>query len=284
MTLLPAGFVLLRGRMTRADRAKVSVFDRGFQYGDALIETLRVDRGRPVALAAHIARLRASAGALGIPLPERDWASEIVRLLARNGLLAQEAWVRLTLTRGPSQRGLLPPAQPEPMWVLSAGPVDTALGKLRRAGVAVVTLDFGRGRALGEHKHAFYLPSIVGKQEAAAAGAFDGLFVAGGAVQGATTANLFARIRDRLVTPAGAGVLPGVTQARVAAAARAAGWTVERRALARRELAEAEELFLTNSLFEVLPVVRCDGKPVGSGRPGPRARTLQRTLLAHLTP
>ncbi len=278
---MSSSFVLLDRRLMRADSARVPIFDRGFQYGDALIETLRIDRGRPVALASHLERLRRSAAALAIPLPEYDWPRDLNRVLARNELSAAESWARITLTRGVASRGLPPPIAPEPTVIVAVGALDPAIARMRRHGIAAITLDFGRGSALAEHKHPFYLPSIEGRQRAAAARADDGLFVGGhGGVEGGTTSNLFARFGDVLVTPRGGGVLPGITRARVLEAAQRRGWRVAERRLRRGELAAADEIFLTNALFELVPVVRLDGGKVGTGRPGPYARALQRTLLA----
>lgn len=274
-------YVLLDRRLTRANNARVSIFDRGFQYGDALIETLRIDRGRPIALAAHLDRLHRSATALGIPLPERDWHHDIGRLVTRNDLTAAEAWARITVTRGIASRGLPPPAVPEPTVILAVGALDPAIATMRRRGIVAITLDFGRGSALAEHKHPFYLPSIEGRRRAATVGADDGLFIGEhGGVEGGTTSNLFARFGDLLVTPRGGGVLPGITRARTLEAARLRGWRVAERRLRRGEVAAAEEIFLTNALFELVPVVRLDGEKVGAGRPGAYARALQRTLLA----
>ena len=239
--------VLVDGRLTPADRAVVSVFDRGFQYGDALIETLRVARGDAIAAEAHLQRLQRSANLLGFPLPERDWRSDIGRLIDVNELSAVEAWARITLTRGTSARGLLPPAAAAARCIVAVGPVDPSISRLRRDGLHAHLLGFGRGAALAEHKHAFYLPSIEGRRQAALRGCDDGLFVGpGGAVEGATSANLFAVID---------GVLP------------------------RSQLLGAGEAFLTNALFEVVPLVRIDDAPVGRGRPGALTRALQEDLL-----
>ncbi len=272
--------VLVDGRLTPADRAVVSVFDRGFQYGDALIETLRVARGDAIAAEAHLQRLQRSANLLGFPLPERDWRSDIGRLIDVNELSAVEAWARITLTRGTSARGLLPPAAAAARCIVAVGPLDPSISRLRRDGLHAHILGFGRGAALAEHKHAFYLPSIEGRRQAALRGCDDGLFVGpGGAVEGATSANLFAVIDGVLVTPRGGGVLPGVTRARAWAAARARGLRVVARRLPRSQLLGAGEAFLTNALFEVVPLVRIDDAPVGRGRPGALTRALQEDLL-----
>lgn len=279
MSQEPHSFVLLNGRRTSARQARVSIFDRGFQYGESLIETLRVDRGQPVALDRHRARLEASARALGFPCPTFDWAAAISRLVQANRLAHAEAWVRITLTRGEGPRRLLPPDVADPKWIITSGRIDAAVVDARRKGVTVVTLGFGRGKALAEHKHAFYFPSIIGKQHATEAGAFDGLFVDQGFVQCATTANLFARIDDAWVTPKGPGILPGVTRERATAALEAMGYSVAARRLHRRDLPRATEVFLTNSLCEVLPVIRIDGERVGSGRAGATTTAVQSALL-----
>jgi branched-subunit amino acid aminotransferase/4-amino-4-deoxychorismate lyase len=277
--------ILLGNRLVTAATARVSVFDRGFQYGDALIETVRIDRGRCVALDAHLRRLTGSAQALGIPLAERAWQRDLERVIAANGLGAVEAWARITVTRGVAARGLLPPAAAECTVIVAAGALDPAIATQRRRGISAITLEFGRGTALAGHKHAFYLPSIEGKRQAAAAGADDGLFCGPhGGIESGTTANVFAVLDEVLVTPRGGGVLPGITRARVLALAREQGWRLAERKLRRGETAVASEVFLTNALFEVVPVVRLDGRPVGAGRPGVRARTLQRALLGGVDP
>lgn len=279
MSEAPTAFVLVNGRLTDARRARVSIFDRGFQYGESLIETLRIDCGRPVALDQHRARIAGSARALGFPCPPFDWSAAIARLVQANELAHGEAWVRMTLTRGEGPRRLLPPEVEDPHWVIASGRVDAAIVEARHEGIAVVTLGFGRGEALAEHKHSFYFPSIIGKQHAAAAGAFDGLFVDRGFVQCATTANLFARIDDAWITPQGPGILPGVTRERAINALAAMGSAVVARRLRRHELSGATEVFLTNSLFEVLPVVRIDGEPVGRGAPGSTTTAVQTALV-----
>lgn len=272
--------IWLDGRLVVASRARVSVFDRGFQYGDGLIETIRLADGRPVAWAAHLTRLQASAAALGIPLPQRNWAADLTRLVRANDLQTGEGWARLSVTRGVSQRGLLPPPEAVPTWVLAAGRLDPSIAKARADGVAVVSLDFGRPEVLGEHKHAFYLPAILGKRVAAERGAFDGLMVSpSGLVQGGTSSNLFIWIGNDLLTPTGPGVLPGITRARVEEAARSLGWRVRHRRLPRTRLVAVDEAFLTNSLFEVVPIVAIDGRRLGDG-PGKRTSALLRKVLA----
>lgn len=270
--------VILDGRLQPAARARVSVFDRGFQYGDALIETVRLVDGRPVAWMAHMARLAHSAAALGMAPPADDWAAALARLVRVDELGTGEAWARLTLTRGVSQRGLLPPTESKPTRLVAAGRLDPALSQARAKGVAAVGLDFGRPEVLGEHKHAFYLPSVLGKRVAAERGAFDGLMVApGGWLQGGTSSNLIARIGDEWITPTGAGVLPGVTRARAEQLLRGEGIRLRHRRLARRQLVHVGAAFLTNALFELVPIVRLDGRRLPIE---PLMRRLQRRLLA----
>ncbi len=270
--------VCLDGRLVPAARARISIFDRGFQYGDGVIETMRLVDGRCIAWEAHLARLTRSAEALGIPLPSGASAAAVARVVAANDLRHGEGWARLTLTRGTSQRGILPPAHVCPTWLLAAGRLDPSLGTARKRGVAVVTLDFGRPEVLGEHKHAFYLPAVLGKRVAAERGAFDGLMVApGGWLQGGTSSNLIVRLGDEWITPTGAGVLPGVTRARVEQLLRAEGIRLRHRRLGRRQLVHVSDAFLTNALFELVPIVRLDGRRLPID---PLVRRLQRQLLA----
>ncbi len=112
--------IQLNGRFLPAERAQISVFDRGLLYGDGLFETLRTYCGRPFALGQHLARLQASADFLGFAVPRRTWHRDIELLLKKNGLLGTDAWVRITLTRGVGARGLLPPATSSPTMLAAA--------------------------------------------------------------------------------------------------------------------------------------------------------------------
>lgn len=275
--------VFLNGRLVPAGRAVVSVFDRGLLYGDGLFETLRAYRGVVFAFDRHLRRLRLSAATLGIPVPEFDWPRVVARLLRRNGLHDADAWVRLTLTRGAAEPGLLPPAAPRPTVILMARPVDPRLPALQRRGVAVVTLPFAHDSFLAEHKTLHYLPAVLGKGIARRARAHEGLYaLPDGTLREGTTSSLFVLRRGVLCTPPGHGILPGITRETVLRLAETAGLRERETELRADDLYRGEEAFLGASVSELIPIVRADGRRIGSGRPGPVTRQLQRLYREHV--
>lgn len=281
---MPPRYVVLNGRLVAAARAMVSVYDRGFLYGDGLFETLRAYRGRVFALDAHLVRLRHSADALAMPVPDYPWATLIARLLERNRLLRNDAWIRLTLTRGPAEPGLLPPTQPRPTTVIMARPIDPALAGQQRRGVAVVSLPFERDPALAAHKLVHYVPAILGKIRAARARAAEGLYTgADGTLLEGTTSSLFWVKDGTLCTPPMLGILPGVTRSVVLDLAAQAAVPVREAAPTIDDLQRADEAFLVSTIVEVLPVVRADGARIGTGRPGPITRRLQQLYREAIT-
>jgi branched-subunit amino acid aminotransferase/4-amino-4-deoxychorismate lyase len=140
----------------------------------------------------------------------------------------------------------------------------------------VTLLPFARHGFLCEHKVLDYLPGVLGKAMAARHHAFEGLFVdASGSVTEGTTTNLFVCRRKQLLTPPGAGVLPGVTRRLVLQLAAADGMQVVERRLTQRDLFAAQEAFLTSSLVEILPIVAVDAQRIGRLQVGPRTQRLQ---------
>jgi branched-chain amino acid aminotransferase len=271
-----APVVLLNGRFVAAERARISVFDRGLTYGDGLFETLRAYHGQPFALEEHLARLQASADFLGFAVPRRPWQRDIRWLLEKNGLGKTDAWVRITVTRGVSARGLLPPGRPRPTCFVMAGRVDPAIARVQRCGARVALVPFARHGFLAEHKGLSYLPGVLGKVIAARHQAFEGLFVnADGFITEGTTSNVFAWRGSRLVTPPVAGILPGITRRLVIELAVAAGVRVVERSLSADDLLDADEAFLTSSVAEVIPVVAVNARHVANGAVGPRTQHLQ---------
>jgi branched-subunit amino acid aminotransferase/4-amino-4-deoxychorismate lyase len=281
MSVPTGSVVLLNGRMVAAHRAQVSVFDRGLMYGDGLLETLRAYRGRPFALEAHLRRLRASADFLGLAVPRRPWHRDVAALLRRNHLLHTDAWVRITLTRGVnargvSARGLMPPARSRPTLIIMAGALDTSVSRAQCHGVRVALLPFARHGFLAEHKVLNYLPGVLGRVMAARHDAFEGLFVdADGMITEGTTSNLFAWRGRQLLTPPIQGILPGLTRRLVIELAASDGVRVVEQPVRAEDLVDANEAFLTNSLVEVVPIIRVNARTIGSGAVGPRTLRLQ---------
>lgn len=273
----------LDGSILPAARARISIFDRGFLYGDALFETVRVADGRLVLWHRHLRRLFASLDAFGIARPDADLEAASRSLVAASGL--RDGALRVTVTRG-SGEGLRPPAGLRPTVVVTLRELPPGLGRDSEHGVSAVRLAFGRGlgRADAGHKSVAYLGSILGRRDAASAGADDGLFVeADGQVSEATAGNVLVVRGRRLSTPTPAsGCLPGVTRSIALSLARRAGLDVREEAIPATSLGRADEILLTGSIVGILPVVRLDGRPVGSGRPGPVAALLGSAWRAHL--
>jgi D-amino acid aminotransferase len=276
--------VWLNGRVVEATRARVPALDRGLLHGDGLYETWRTYGGEPFAVAAHLRRLAAAARRLALPVPgdPEDWVRRSRLLVRQNGL--PDAAVRLTITRGDSGEAIVPERRAAPTVLLLVRPLPADLARRQRDGVRAVRLPFPRdaSQTWGGLKLLGHASAVAGRMLAAKRRADEGLYVtADGEVTEGTTSNVFAVVRGALVTPPlDAGILPGVTRAMVLALARRAGLRVREAPLVAAHLARADEVFLTASTVEILPVVRLDGRRVGEGRPGPVTRALQARYAA----
>src|SRR6185369_12313466 len=131
------GYVFLNGRIIEAARATVSVYDRGLLYGDGLFETMRAYKGIAFAIEDHFHRMRTSADILGLPIPNLDWPAIITELLDKNGLANQDAWVRLTITRGPAEPRVIPPDLAKPTSILMVRPLDREIATHQKQGVKI---------------------------------------------------------------------------------------------------------------------------------------------------
>ncbi len=265
------------------DEAKVSVYDRGFLYGDSVFETVRTYGGEPFALGEHMARLTRSAARVGIamPIPAADFGMEIrvaVRA-ARN----PESYARAMLTRGSGPVGLDPALAVAPLRAVLVEPLVPLPVAFYRDGIAVVTVrteraaDAAQGAKVGN-----YLQSLLALKDARARGAHEALILdAAGCVVEGTTSNVFLVRGGEIVTPPEqANILPGITRAHLLDIAAELGHPVRFAALTPADLASAAEVFISSSLREVLPVVRIDDRPVAGGLPGPLTRALHATFRA----
>lgn len=262
--------IFLHDRLVAPQDARIDPADRGFTLGDGVFETLRTYAGRPFRLDAHLARLADGAAALGIPLPfpmERI-AEAVAETLAANHLDG-DATIRITLTRGPGARGLLPPATPRPTLMITAAAHRPGPGRPLTA--IVSTIRRNEHSPLSRLKTLNYLDSVLAQREAAAAGADEAILLnAAGRLACAARANLFVVRDGRLLTPpVSEGVLPGIVRAEIVAIATELGLELRETPLDAGVLAAADEAFLTNSLIEIAALTRIDGRLVGGGRIGP---------------
>ncbi len=270
------GFV--NGRFLPLEEATVSVEDRGFQFGDGVYEVIRTYHGQPFHLDAHLARLERSAKAIELPMPWnlQQWAAHVREGITRGGYA--ESKVYLQLTRGTAPRDHAFPASGKPtavMTVREMKPMDPAL---QASGVSVMTLDDWRwGRC--DIKSVNLLPNVMAKQKARQAGAFEAVFVRNGRVtEGAVSNVMIVKAGHVLTAPEGEQILSGVTRTIMLDLIRKEGLPVEERFVTLDEFLRADEIFLTGTTVEVLPVVRVDGTAIGvggSGKPGPVTQKLQ---------
>ncbi|MBI3747553.1 MAG: aminotransferase class IV, partial [Chloroflexi bacterium] len=283
-----SGSVWVDGRLLPADGPHLSVFDRGFQLGDGIFETLRVRASHPTELAEHVARLRRSAIGLDIALPddlEARLARGIAELLAANGLDGHDgdASVRITVSRGVyRERGLLPVAGSVPATIaIQAWPVVPAAADHLERGLHVIVSAVRRDPAnpLVSLKTTSRADYVYARLEARRAGADDALFATiDGYLSEGTTANIFlVRIAPdgirELATPSlDCAILPGTKRSWLLGWAVPVGLRPIEGRLTRDDLAAAEEAFLSSSVAGVLPVTRFEGISVGSGHPGPWTR------------
>ncbi len=278
--------LLLNDRLVPARRATISALDRGFVYGDGLFETVRTYRGVPFGLPQHLRRLARSARVFRIPFEASPdhWLPRVRRCLRANDLLATDAAVRLTVSRGAGPFGIVPAAGLRPTVMMLATPVDPRLPAAQARGVTMCFFPFRLVTAtLPSHKTLHYLPAVLGKMIARRRGAWEAVYLgADDTVLEGTTSNVFAVERGRLITPPLHGILPGVTRHVVTTLAKRAGVPLVERRLTRRELLGADEVMLTASTIEVLPVVRVERTRIGSGTPGPVTRTLQAHYRRHV--
>jgi D-alanine transaminase len=279
-----SGLVYLNGEyIPRAD-AKLSVDDRGFLFGDGVYEVTRAVEGRLFEAERHFARLERGLRALaidpGLGAGELREISE--RLLRENGLLTGEATAYLQITRGAAPRTHhFPPAGTRATVYLSAARLTPVAAVRARAATAVIVPDVRWARC--DLKTVNLLPNVLAKQRAVATGADEGIFVRDGAITEGSHTNVFGVLDGEVRTyPASNYILPGVTREVVIELAADLGIALREVPLFAEEVPRLEELFLTSTTTDVLPVVRLDGRPVGDGRPGPIARALYEALAARL--
>ena len=261
--------VYLDGAFLPPGQAKVSVFDRGFVFGDGVYEVIPVFGGRLFRLPQHLARLKYSLDAirLSIPLAAEEWKKIFQRLIEENG--GGDQSIYLQITRGVAPRDHAFPAGATPTVFAYAQPLKYPPPEQIEQGVAAITASDIRWSRC-DIKAIALLANALLRQEAIEAGAAEAILIRDGFVTEGAASNIFVVRRGRIVTPPkNPFILPGVTRDLVLEVARAAGLPCEEAAVSESELRTADEIWLTSSTKEVLPITRLDGGSVGAGRPGP---------------
>lgn len=275
--------VYINGKYFPKEDAKISVYDHGLLYGDGVFEGLRSYSGNVFRLQTHLERLYESARAimLTIPMELPDLAEAVKATVARNNIT--DGYVRLVVTRGAGSLGIDPAKTADPQIIIIADHIELYPKELYENGLEIVTASTIRNHpaALNPRiKSLNYLNNILAKLEGKRAGCLEALMLNHrGEVSECTADNIFTIKRGELYTPPiDAGILEGVTRNAIIELAEQAGIAVHQVTMTRHDVYVADECFLTGSGAEVIPVVKVDSRPIGTGAVGPLTRQLSQAF------
>ncbi len=265
--------VYLNGEFLPAEEARVSVLDRGFIFADGVYEVIPVYNGRPLRLEHHLGRLDHSLQGIRIepPLPHPQWKGIIEALIRCNG--GGDLSLYLQITRGVAARDHRFPDHATPTVFAMTSPMEAVAPQLL-AGVSAITVEDIRWQ-LCHIKSIALLPNILLRQQAVEQGASEAILLRDGLVTEGAATNVFMVHKGTVITPPKSNLLlPGITRDLVVELCRRHHIPCEEQAISAEQLRDADEVWLTSSTKEVLPVTRLDEVPVGSGQPGPLWRQL----------
>jgi D-alanine transaminase len=269
--------VYLNGEYIDHASARVSIDDRGFLFADGVYEVARVYDGRIFQMQPHMERMRHGLGELRIRDHMIDAIPDIAeRLLDQNELRHGDATVYVQITRGAAPRAhAFPPPETEPTVYVIAKPFKQHPQTYFEDGVATVSVPDTRWSRC-DIKSIALLPNVLANQQAKDQGAFEALFVRDGALIEGSHSNLFGVVNGDLITYNMCGyILGGITRRLIMDRAPEEGIHVREAPILLSEFARIEELFLSGTTTEVMPISRVDNRLIGDGKPGPVTRKLQ---------
>jgi branched-chain amino acid aminotransferase len=273
--------IYISGKFYPQEDAKISVFDHGLLYGDGVFEGLRSYRGKVFRLAEHMRRLYESAKAiwLEIPMSPDEMSHAVNEAVHVNEI--DDGYIRLVVTRGAGTLGLDPNRCSNPQVIIIADAISLYPPELYEKGLEIITVSVQRNHpaALSPRiKSLNYLNNILAKIEGIQAGCIEALMLNHkGEVAECTGDNVFLVRQGVLQTPPlEAGILEGVTRDAVIEIATEAGIEVRQMPLTKHDVYIADECFLTGTAAEIVPVVRVDNRMIGTGKPGPVTRDLEK--------
>ena len=277
--------IYIDGKWYPKNQAKVSVFDHGLLYGDGVFEGIRSYGCLIFKLKEHLNRLYESAHTLMLQIPEdpRKMTDIIIETLRRNKL--RDAYIRVVVTRGTGDLGLDPQKCKRPTVIVIADKIVLYPERLYKEGLDIITVPTVRNLPEAVNpalKSLNYLNNILAKIEATRSGCLEALLLNHqGYVAECTGDNVFMIKNGTVLTPpAYVGVLRGITRAAILEIAKKNKIPAEEKILTRHDLFNANEVFLTGTAAEVIPVVKIDGRTIGEGKPGPRTRFFMKALRA----
>ncbi len=272
-------FININGEITTKEKAKISIFDRGFLFGDSVYEVISTYNHVLFKLDEHVQRLWESASRLAIPisLSKKELVYEIEKTLKK--LQVPEAYIRVIITRGEGMIGLDPALAtknniiiickklpPNPSWWYQSG-VEVIVAKILRNPKESVDPNIKSGN---------YLNNVLAYAEAKDRGAFDAIMLnRDGLITEGTTNNIWiVKNKIMLTPPLEAGILSGITRETLIKLAKENGLDVQETNFYPEQLYQADECFLTSSTKELVPIIKVDEKSIGSGSPGPMTKKL----------
>ena len=265
----------INGVITPAEDAKIPVLDHGLLFGDSVYETLRTYGGKPFLFARHFARLEHSARGIDLKLPwtKSKTLEEILRTL-----LPGECRIRLMITRGVGELAANTETCTDPAAIIIVVPLIAQAERIYEEGVDVVISSVRRSTRFADIKTGSLIHQVLARREANLNGAYEAiLLTADDKLSDGITSNIYMVRGGKLLTPGrGAGIVEGITRGVVLDLAREMGLQVVEGFFGVSEIAKADEMFLTSTTREVVPIARVDGKPVGTGKPGPVSLMLLR--------
>ncbi len=274
--------IYLNGKLVDEKDAVVSVFDHGLLYGDGVFEGTRVYDGNIAFLEEHMDRLLDSAKVidLNVGMTKEELVSATVETCKANGM--KNGYLRHVVTRGVGTLGLNPYLCKKAQVIIIAADIQLYPVELYETGMRIITAGTIRNMAEAVNprvKSLNYLNNIMAKIEAVNAGVMECLLLnSQGFVAEASGDNVFAVKGNKLITPpTWCGALEGVTRDKVMKLAREMGMDVQETVMTRYELWTADEVFLTGTAAEVIPIVELDKRSIGTGKPGPITKTLVQT-------
>ncbi|MBI5745429.1 MAG: D-amino-acid transaminase [Nitrospirae bacterium] len=258
----------VNGRFMPLSEATVNVEDRGYQFGDGVYEVIRSYNSILFGLEDHLVRLERSANQIQLDMgySKDEWKKIILEAFKKSGY--NEAKVYIQITRGVAPRAHPFPSGVNPTCVITVRELDRLSEEVRREGVkAITTPDIRWGRC--DIKSLNLLPNVLARQKAKEAGAFEAVFVRDNMTTEGSGSNIFIVKNGSVITPSqGPYILSGITREVVIEAAKEAGIIVEERGFPVNDLFLSDEVFITGSTIEVVPVVEIDNRLIGDGIPG----------------
>ena len=274
--------VFVNGQYVPEDQAQVSIFDRGFVFGDGIYEVVPVIGGKMVDKAPFLERLKRSLGELRIDMPmsDADYMAMHEKLIALNGI--DEGGVYSQITRGAADRDFAFPKGATPSVVAFTMKKPLLDNPNATKGVRVVTVEDIRWKRR-DIKSVALLGQVMAKQEAVEKGGFEGWMVEDGFVTEGTSSTAYIVKDDTIITrPLSNSILPGIRRKVLLQLCAKHNVKLEERLFTVEEALAADEAFLSSATTLVMPIVDIDGTMIGGGQPGPMARKMREAYIAEI--